>query len=156
MIKKTTIMGAFALSTLAAPVLAGDPEAGASAFAGQCANCHAMVSPDGDVIAGRANVRTGPNLWGVVGRQAGSVDGFRYGASIVAAGTGGLEWDEESLASYLVDPQGYLREVTGDNRARSQMSFRVRTADAAADIAAFLAQHGPEPEEEEEEAPAEG
>ena len=83
---------AAALSLLALPAVAGDPDAGESAFASQCANCHNVVSDDGDVLAGRQQVRTGPNLYGIVGRQAGVVDGFRYGNSLVEAGEEGLVW----------------------------------------------------------------
>jgi cytochrome c len=154
---KRFLLAAVALALPSAPALAGDAAAGATAFASQCANCHHVISPEGEVFAGRAQTRTGPNLYGVIGRQAGVVDGFRYGPSIVAAGNGGLVWDEQGLAAYMQDPQGYLRQVTGDNRARSQMSFRVRTEDAAVNIAAFLAQYGPEPEPEAEgEATPEG
>jgi cytochrome c len=129
---------------LAVPALAqaqeGDPAAGEAEFR-QCATCHAIVDADGNAIAGRANMRTGPNLYGVVGRPAGSVEGFRYRPDIVAAGEGGLTWDEESLTAYLQDPGGFLSETLGKN-ARSGMSYQVRDAGDAANLAAFLAQHG--------------
>ena len=137
----------FAVSALAAQ--AGDPEAGAAAFTSQCQNCHNVVNDDGDVLAGRPNVRTGPNLYGVIGRQAGTVDGFRYGGSLVEAGEEGLVWDADNMVPYLLNPQDYLREVTGDRRARSQMSFRVRDEGTANDIIAFIASLAPEAEEEE-------
>jgi cytochrome c len=142
---------------LALPALAqaGDPAAGEAAFR-QCATCHAIVDGEGNAIAGRANMRTGPNLYGIVGRTAGSVDGFRYRPDIVAAGEGGLVWDEESLTAYLQDPGGFLSETLGKN-ARSGMSFQVRNADEAANLAAFLAQHGAVAAEEgEEEEAADG
>ena len=127
---------------LAAPAFAqdGDAAAGEAAF-GQCATCHAIVADDGAVIAGRANVRTGPNLYGVVGRPAGSYEGFRYRPDIVAAGEGGLVWDQASLTAYLQDPGGFLSETLGKN-ARSGMAFQVRDPAEAANLAAFLAQHG--------------
>jgi cytochrome c len=92
-------------------------------------------------LAGRANVRTGPNLYGVVGRQAGSVEGFRYRPDIVAAGEAGLVWDQESLTAYLQDPGGFLSETLGKN-ARSGMAFQVRDPAEAANLAAFLATFG--------------
>lgn len=134
------------------PALAGNPEAGASAFQGQCQNCHNVTNEAGEVLAGRPNVRTGPNLYGIIGRQAG-IEDFRYGASLVEAGEGGLVWDEEEMVVYLLDPNTYLREKLGSNRARSQMSFRVRDEDTARDIIAFLSQFGAV---EEEDAEAEG
>ncbi len=132
------LTGAF----LAAPAFAqdGDAAAGEEAFR-QCATCHAIVDDAGEVIAGRANMRTGPNLYGVVGRTAGSVEGFRYRPDIVAAGEGGLVWDQAGLTAYLQDPGGFLSETLGKN-ARSGMSYQVRDAGEAANLAAFLAQHG--------------
>ena len=134
---------------MSAPALAGDPEAGAAAFASQCANCHNIVDADGEVIAGRPQVRTGPGLYGVIGRQAGTMDGFRYGASLVEAGNEGLVWDTENMVPYLLNPVDFLRETLDDRRARSQMSFRVRDEGTANDIIAFLAQHGAVEMEEE-------
>ena len=145
-----TVLGAIAFSVAAFSAQAGDPEAGASAFQSQCQNCHNVINDDGDVLAGRPNVRTGPNLYRILGRQAGIVDGFRYGASLVSAGEAGLEWDEAQMIEYLQDPQGFLRATTGDNRARSQMSFRVRDAETAENIVAFLDSLAPAEEDEEE------
>jgi cytochrome c len=139
---KTIWIAALAGAMLATPALAqdGDAAAGAEAFS-QCATCHAIVSGDGTVIAGRANVRTGPNLYGIVGRAAGAYEGFRYRPDIVAAGEGGLVWDQASLTAYLQDPAGFLSETLGKN-ARSGMAFQVRDPAEAANLAAFLAEHG--------------
>ena len=143
--------GAAALALSAISAQAGDIEAGASAFQSQCQNCHNVTDADGEVLAGRPNVRTGPNLYGVIGRQAGTED-FRYGGSLVEAGEGGLVWDTENMVPYLLDPNTFLRETLGNNRARSQMSFRVRDEGTAADIIAFLGQFGAVEEAEEEPA----
>jgi cytochrome c len=141
-----------ALSPLAA--MAGDPEAGAAAFTSQCSSCHVVVNDAGETLAGR-NARTGPNLYGVIGRQAGIIEGFRYGPSIVEAGTNGLVWDEESIVAYLQNPNTFLRETLGNNRARGNMAFQVRSEDAARDLYAFLATFSPAPEEVEAEAETE-
>jgi cytochrome c len=135
-------IAALAGALLAAPAFAqdGDAAAGEEAFR-QCATCHAIVDADGNAIAGRANMRTGPNLYGVVGRQAGSVEGFRYRPDIVEAGEGGLVWDQAGLTAYLQDPGGFLSDTLG-KRARSGMSYQVRDAEEAANLAAFLALHG--------------
>lgn len=149
-------MAAVAGAMLAAPAFAqdGDAAAGEDAFR-QCATCHAIVDADGTAIAGRANMRTGPNLYGIVGRQAGSIDGFRYRPDIVRAGEEGLVWDQESLTAYLQDPGGFLSETLG-SRARSGMSYQVRDPAEAANLAAFLALHGAVEDEAEEEEAAEG
>ncbi len=115
----------------------GDAAAGEQNFR-QCASCHGIVSPDGEVIQRLAP--TGPNLWGVSGRQAGAYDGYaRFSSAIVAAGEEhGVVWDEESFVAYVEDPSGFLREVTGDARARSNMNHRLRGS--AEDIYAYLSQ----------------
>jgi len=141
----TALVGAVVtLAPLAAT--AGDPVAGGTAFS-QCQSCHVVVNEAGETLAGR-NARTGPNLYGVVGRQAGTVDGFRYGDSIVQAGTAGLVWDEETMVAYLLNPNTFLRGYLNNNRARGNMSFQVRAEGQARDLYAFLATFSPEPEEE--------
>jgi cytochrome c len=116
---------------------AGDAAAGEQEFR-QCTSCHGIVAPDGTVIHRLAP--TGPNLWGVIGRVAGAYDGYaRYSASMVAAGAEhGVVWNEENFVAYLADQSGFLREVTGDSRARSNMNHRLRGS--AEDIYAYLAQ----------------
>lgn len=130
------------LIAFSAPVFAQDATRGQAAFS-QCASCHNVISPSGEVLAGRASVRTGPNLYGIVGRQAGSVDGFRYGTALAGLGASGYAWTQDDIAAYLQNPTQVLRSLTGDNRARSQMSFQVRSPETAADIAAFLASFSP-------------
>jgi len=138
-------IGAFALTMTGLPAFAQDTENGATVFQRQCQNCHNVVDDSGEVLAGRPNMRTGPNLYGVIGRQAGIVDGFRYGDSLVEAGAeAGVVWSEEELVAYLQDPRGYLRETLDDNRARSQMAFQVHSESDAADVAAYLATFGVE------------
>ena len=114
---------------------AQDAAAGEKAFR-QCQSCHVVQAPDGTVLAGR-NAKTGPNLYGVIGRQAGVVDGFRYGDALVAAGEAGLVWDTDNMQAYLTDPTSFLRETLDDSSARSKMSYRLRRG--ADDMAAFLA-----------------
>ena len=141
--------GIAALALTALPAWAGDPAAGEAAFS-QCQTCHVVQNDDGDVLAGR-NGRQGPNLYGIVGRTAGTVEGFRYQNSIVEAGEEGLVWDTENLVPYLLDPQGFLRETLDNNRARSGMTHRVRNEDQSRDLVAFLAQFGSEEAEDDAE-----
>lgn len=151
------ILAAAAAAIAAAPALAagngGDAANGEKLF-GQCQTCHVVQNEAGETLAGR-NARTGPNLYGVIGRQAGSVEGFRYQASLVKAGEAGLVWDATELAAYLLNPPEYLKARLGDPRARSGMSHRVRNESDAADLVAFLATFSPAPEAAAEgEAPA--
>lgn len=129
------------VALLASPVLAeGDAAAGESKFERNCTTCHAVVDASGNAIIGRANVKTGPNLFGVVGRTAGTEAGFdKYGDSLVAAGAAGGVFDEAALVAYMQDPTAWLRSTLSDDRARSKMSFKLRNEQDAADIAAYLA-----------------
>lgn len=130
---------------------AGDAEAGAKDFK-KCKSCHAITDPDGEKLVKGGKV--GPNLWGIVGRTAGTYPDFRYGASIIAAGEAGLVWNAEELIAYAADPKAYLRTYLDDPAAKSKMTFKL--ADGT-DVAAFLATFGPPMMEEEmEEEAAEG
>jgi cytochrome c len=128
---------ALALPVLSQAAQAGDASAGEQGFR-QCASCHGIVAPDGTVIQRLAP--TGPNLWGVVGRQAGSYDGYaRFSNDIQAAGDAGVTWTEENFVAFVQAPGDFLREVTGNARARSNMNHRLRGS--AEDIFAYLAQY---------------
>ncbi len=125
-------------TALALPALAeGDVTAGAEQFDRQCLSCHVVSNAAGEVLAGRS-AKTGPNLYGIAGRSLGSEEGFRYGDSLVVAGEAGMVWDEETFSGYVQDPTGWLREATDDARARGKMAYKVRDAQQAADIYAFI------------------
>lgn len=90
-----------AVSVLAACVTAAnaqDVEAGKTVFK-KCAVCHAVDSTTNKV---------GPHLGGLIGRTAGTVTGFNYSKAMTAAGAGGLVWNEETLAKYLVEPKAMV------------------------------------------------
>ncbi len=81
---------------------AADPElvaAGEKVFK-KCAACHKV----GD---GAKNA-VGPVLNGIVGRAAGTVEGFKYSKPMLDAGAGGLVWTHDELSAYLADPKGYM------------------------------------------------
>ena len=146
---------AAAATLLAAPAFAeahlpsGDVAAGEDQFNSQCVTCHVVVAPDGEKLAGR-NARTGPNLYGVAMRQAGTVEGFRYSDSMVEAGEQGMVWDEANFVPYVQDPTGHLREVLDDRRARGKMAYKVRSEEDAVNLYAYL--HSLAPPEEGEAA----
>ena len=141
MLRTTSICAALAL---AAPVFAdghaatGDAEAGERQFDRQCVACHVVANADGEVLAGRT-ARTGPNLFGLAGRELGTVEGFRYSDALVTLGENGEVWTEEAFVAYVQDPTGWLRDTLNDSRARGKMAYRVRDAEDALNIYAFLA-----------------
>jgi cytochrome c len=133
---------ALALASLAAPAVAQDVEAGAKAF-NQCQTCHVVQNEAGEVLAGRA-AKTGPNLYGLPGRVAGSYEGFAgYGESLVALGATGFVWDEASFVEYAQNPADFLKTRLDDSGARSKMAFRVRDAETATNLWAFIASLSP-------------
>ncbi|MEP1422203.1 MAG: c-type cytochrome [Erythrobacter sp.] len=62
-----------------------------------CKGCHSL---DAD---GRSSA--GPNLYGVMGRKAGSHEGYSYSDALAASD---ITWDEASLDGFIADPQGYI------------------------------------------------
>ncbi|MEQ6250777.1 c-type cytochrome [Sulfitobacter sp. HNIBRBA3233] len=138
---------AMGMALMSAPAFAdghatGDAEAGESVF-NKCKACHMIEDADGETIV--RGGRTGPNLYGVLGRQAGSTD-FRYGDSIVEAGEAGLEWNEEEFVKYVADPKEYLADYLDDSKARSKMAFKLRDEEDAVNVWAYLVSVGPAPE----------
>jgi cytochrome c len=131
---KTLNLLAIAAALLAAPAFAADPAAGEDGFK-KCKACHSIVAPDGTEI--QKGGRTGPNLYGVIGRGIASDPDYAYGESLAALGATGAVWDEASLAAYTADPAGYLKATLGDQSAKSKMSFKL--AKGSEDVAAYLA-----------------
>lgn len=122
------------IAALGAPAFAGDPAAGEGTFK-KCKACHSIIAPDGTAI--QKGGRTGPNLYGVIGRAVASDPDFSYGDGILALGATGAVWDQASLAAYVVDPADYLKSATGDGAAKSKMSFKLGSG--GEDVAAYLA-----------------
>lgn len=122
-----------ALLALALPAFAeGDAAKGENEFK-KCKSCHEIASADEVIVKGG---KTGPNLYGVIGRQAGAYEDFKFGPSIVEAGEAGLVWDEENVAAYMEDPKKFLADQLG-GKATSKMTFKLRKG--AEDVAAYLA-----------------
>ena len=119
---------------LAAPAFAGDAAVGEKEF-NKCKTCHSIIAPDGTEIVKGA--KTGPNLYGVVGRTAGTYPEFKYKESIVALGASGFAWTEDDIATYVKDPAAFLKEKLDDKKAKTGMAFKL--AKGGEDVAAYLA-----------------
>lgn len=116
----------------------GDAEAGAKTFK-KCKSCHMIVTDDGAVIL--KGGKSGPNLYGVIGRVAGSVEGVKYSKYLMAAGDAGLVWDEALLTEWMEDPKAFLKGYLDDGKAKSKMNLKLKKG--GADVAAYLASVGP-------------
>jgi cytochrome c len=104
--------------TLEELLAAADVGKGAKVF-GKCRACHKVE--DG------ANA-TGPHLYGVVGRNVGTADGFGYSGSLVAVAD---VWSAENLDAFLENPRGYAPGTT--------MSFSgLKKAEDRANLIAYL------------------
>ena len=124
---------AFADGHLAA---SGDAAEGESAFK-QCQSCHVVADADGNVLAGR-KAKTGPNLYGVVGRAPGAVEDFRYGKDLASLAESDIVFDEANFVAYVQNPKDWLQEATGNDKARSKMSYRVRKEEDALNLYAYI------------------
>ncbi|WP_082496631.1 cytochrome c family protein [Aminobacter sp. MSH1] len=88
----------------------------------KCSACHAADSTTNKV---------GPHLGGLLGRTAGTVEGFNYSKAMIEAGKSGLVWDETALAEYLAAPKA---RVPG-----TKMAFAgLKKPDEVANVVAYL------------------
>jgi cytochrome c len=93
-----TIAAVCTLST-ASVAADGNPTEGEEIFKA-CRACH-QVGPD-------AKNALGPVLNGIVGRKAGSVEGFNYSPANKEAGEKGWVWTEDNLMKYLENPRAIM------------------------------------------------
>ena len=84
------------LAALPAPYNQGDLENGRRAFA-RCRSCHTIAE-------GGSNT-TGPNLYGLFGRTAGTHPRYNYSKALKAAG---FAWDAQKLDQWLSGPRTFL------------------------------------------------
>lgn len=129
----STAIATLALGLGTSGALAGDPAAGEREWR-QCRSCHMITDDSGNTI--QRGGRVGPNMYGILGQPAGSVEGFRYSADLQAAGAAGLVWTDENFLAYVADPTGFLRSFTGNASARSSMNYQMRSG--AEDLLAYL------------------
>lgn len=113
--------------TLPAAAQEGDAAAGATVFK-KCTACHNVDNP---------KAKVGPSLQGVIGRQPGIVEGFKYSKAMTDFGAGKV-WNDELLTTYLADPRGVVKGT--------KMAFAgLKEPKDIADVIAFLKQHTPAP-----------
>jgi len=121
----SSMIAAAALCAAVGAAAAQDAAAGEQVFK-KCHVCHN--------IGEGAKSMVGPELNGVVGRKAGTVEGYHYSD---ANKDSGLTWDESTLTVYLKNPKA---KVPG-----TKMIFPGLSNDAdIANLIAYLKQFGPD------------
>lgn len=104
------------------PAAAQDADDGEQVFR-KCRACHQ--------IGDGARNTVGPQLNDIVGRPAGSVEGYNYSKANREAGAEGLVWTEEKLMEYLENPRQFM--------PRNKMAFAgLRDEQDRKDVIAFL------------------
>lgn len=98
--------------------LTGDPVAGERVFA-QCRTCHSVVAGENKV---------GPSLAGIIGRESGTIPGFRYSQANLDSN---VTWTPEVMFEYLENPREFM--------PGTYMSFvGLRQPQQRADVIAYL------------------
>ena len=120
--KITAALCILASSALSGRHSAGDAAKGEKVFK-KCKACH---------VVQEGKNKTGPSLYGVVGRAAGSIEGYKYSKAMAGSG---LVWDAETLDAYLTNPKKYLKGT--------KMAFAgLKKEKDRADVIAYLATTG--------------
>lgn len=102
---------------------AADAAAGEQVFKKVCVTCHSA----------EAGVnKTGPSLFGVYGRKAGSSNFPRYKGLTGADFT----WDAAKLDVYLQDPKAFV--IANTQNKTTAMTYAVKDATQRADVIAYL------------------
>ncbi len=131
---------ALAIWSTAAFAQAGKAEDGEQVFK-KCMACH-RVGPE-------AKNLIGPNLNGVIGRAAGTAEGFAYSELNKASGTNGLVWTEDLIFKYLEDPtpflKGFLTSKGKEDLASgaTKMVFKLPDEQDRKDVIAYLKTFSP-------------
>lgn len=74
----------------------GDAAKGETVFK-KCVACHTVSKPPKNTI--------GPSLVGIMGRAAGTMEGFKYSDGMKDSK---IVWDDKSIDAYLKDPKGFI------------------------------------------------
>lgn len=124
----------------AASAQQGDPVNGEEVFK-RCRACH--------MVGENARMLVGPVQNNVIGRQAGTYEGYTYSPLNKAAGENGLVWTEENIFNYLPDPNAFLKKFLTDKGKAdlavgvTKMPFRLQDEKERRDVIAYLKKFSP-------------
>jgi cytochrome c len=99
--KRVVLLSAIAATGLLGVTLASaqDAENGADVFK-RCRACHD--------VGENAKNKVGPLLNGIIGRKAGTIEGFNYSDANKKAGGEGWVWTDEKMLEYLLNPRAAM------------------------------------------------
>ncbi len=110
---------AFFVGMTGAAMAAGDADKGEKLFK-RCKACHTLDE-------GGKN-KVGPNLFGIFGREAGGLEGYKYSKAFRSVD---IVWDEGTLDEFLTKPKKFI--------PKTKMGFPgLKKEDQRADIIAYL------------------
>jgi cytochrome c len=119
---------------------AQDADAGEKVFK-KCMTCHR--------IGDGAKNAVGPVQNGIIGRQAGTIEGFAYSPLNKAAGENGLIWNEETIFAYLPDPNAFLINFLKEKgkpelaKGSTKMAFKLTSEKERKDVIAYMKKFSP-------------
>ena len=89
----------------------------------KCVACHSLQEGKNKI---------GPSLYNLLGRKAGSVEGYKYSKAMKNSG---VVWDEESLDKFLTKPRKFI--------PKTKMSFRgIKKKSLRDDLISFFKNNG--------------
>ena len=116
---------ALVMSMASGSAFAGDPAKGQKAFMSKCNVCHSAAQGD-------KKKKVGPNLYGVVGRKAGALPGYKKYKGLKGAD---FVWDDANLDELITDSKKLFKKIGGK---KSRMVVKNKDASERADIIAHL------------------
>jgi len=118
--KLLTVYAAATAFMMATDAMAVGDVAKGKKLAKKCKACHTLKK-------GGKN-RLGPNLFGVLGKPAGAVKGYKYSKALKASG---ITWDEAAFTDFVAKPKKVVKGT--------KMSFRgIKKAPQRADLLAYF------------------
>jgi len=121
---KKTVIAIGAAAILLSGVAVGEALAGPES---KCKSCHTFNQG--------GKHKSGPNLFGVMGRKAGSTDFKKYSKSLKSAD---WTWNDENMKAWVCKSKKAIKSLTGDDHAKTRMGNQKKCGGKGDAVVAFL------------------